>query len=119
MKKKIQIFLLALFCFIGLADGFFASHNLSEPKWWNLFSTFLISVTVFCWYRIDSTQKEFDRPFLLSVGVVALAPLAIPIYVYNSTERGLRLRVLGRLLGYFFLLILICIAGGIAGAAIG
>lgn len=119
MKRKIQFFLLVCFGFIGFVSGLFTARNLSEPTWWSLFSTFLISVTIFCWYRIDSTQKEFKRPFFLSVGVVAIAPLAIPLYVVSSTKRGFRLRALGRVLGYSCLLIFFGIVGTTAGFAIG
>lgn len=118
MKKNIQIFLLALFCLIGIISGLFENRDLPEPTWWTLFSTFLVSATIFYWYHIDSSHKEFNRPFLLSVGVVAVAPLAVPLYVFSSTERGLRLRALGRLFGYFCLIFLVCVVGWIAGFAI-
>lgn len=119
VKNKIQLMLLALFCVIGVVSGFFTGRNLPEPTWWTLASTLLVSVMIFCWYRADSTQKEFKRSIVLSVGIVAIAPLAVPLYVVSSTQRGFRLRALGRLLGYFVLLILICTVGGFAGLAIG
>ncbi len=118
MKKKIEIFLLALFAFMGLVSGFFDARKLSEPAWWSLFSTFLVGITIFYWYRVDSIQKEFKRSFILSVGVVAVAPLAIPLYVFSSNEKGLRLRALGRVLGYTCLLILMGVVGGIVGSLI-
>ncbi|MBA5686834.1 hypothetical protein [Rugamonas apoptosis] len=119
MKRKIQFFLLVMFCVMGLASGFFARRNLSEPTWWALFSTVSISVAVFWWYCIDSAQKEFTRSFWLNVGVVAIAPIAIPWYVFRSNERGLRLRAVGRVLGFSCLLFLAGIVGGVAGVAIG
>ena len=119
MKKKIQVFLLAWFGFLGLVSGLFAARNLPEPTWWVLISELLVSVIIFYWYRVDSIQKEFRRPFLLSVGVVAIAPLAIPLYVFQSNECGLRLRALGRMLGYFCLIILVSIIGEVTGGAIG
>ncbi|MBV5337836.1 MAG: hypothetical protein J0653_07925, partial [Deltaproteobacteria bacterium] len=115
MKRKIQIFLLAVFGFMGLVSGFLSSRTVAESTGWSLFSAILISVTIFYWYRIDSAEKEFRRPFLLSVGVVAFAPLAIPLYVFSSTVRGLRLLALGRLLGYSCLLIFLSFVGGMAG----
>ncbi|WP_332854843.1 hypothetical protein [Duganella sp. S19_KUP01_CR8] len=103
---------------MGLVGGFFDARNLSEPTWWRLFSSFLVSVSIFCWYRADSIQKEFKRTFWLNVGVVAVAPLAIPLYVFSSNEKGLRLRALGRVLGYSVLLFLMGVVGGVIGSVI-
>lgn len=119
MKKAILILLLALFGFFAVIDEVLVSRHLSQPGWWSLLSTLIISVTIFWWYRVDSTQKAFERPFILSVGVIAIAPLAIPLYVYQSTERGQRLRAFCRLLGYSSLLFLASGIGVLFGGAIG
>lgn len=119
MKKTILILLLALFAFFAVIDEVLESRHHSLPGWWSLLSTLIISVTIFWWYRVDSTQKAFERPVILSVGVVAIAPLAIPLYVYKSTAPGQRLRAFGRLLGYFCLLFLVSGIGVLIGGAIG
>lgn len=118
MKRKIEISLIVWFVFLGVVSGSFAARHMPEPAWWPLVSGLIASIVIFCWYRIDSIQKGFKRTFWLSVGVIAIAPLAIPLYVAQSTERGLRLRAVGRVLGYFCILFVACVIGGVIGAFI-
>lgn len=118
MKRKIEISLLVWFVFLGAVSGSFAARHTPEPSWWPLVSGLIASIVIFSWYRIDSIQKGFKRTFWLSVGVIAIAPLAIPLYVVQSNESGFRMRAVGRVLGYFCLLFVACVIGGVIGAFI-
>lgn len=111
--------MLAWFGFLSLVSGFYVARHLPEPSWWVLVSMLASSVIVFYWYHADSSDREFRRTVLMNIGVIGIAPLAIPVYVFQSSPRGQRLRSLGRMLGYFCLIILVSIVGMIAGTAIG
>jgi hypothetical protein len=113
--KNALIFLLILFSFIGGVSGFFAAREVPEPKWWPLISGFLLSITIFYWYHMDSTERSFKRSLLLNIGVIGVAPIGVPIYMYRRSERGTRLRSLSRMIGYTILSFLAAIAGGMAG----
>ncbi|MYM74263.1 hypothetical protein GTP56_18970 [Duganella sp. FT134W] len=119
MKRKLEISLLVWFVLLGAVSGSFVARHVPEPSWWPLISGLIASIVIFCWYRVDSIQKGFKRTFWLSVGVIAIAPLAIPLYVVQSNERGVRLRAVGRVLGYFCLVLIACVIGGVIGALIG
>jgi len=118
-QNKILLFLLILFLLIGAVSGVQAVRDASEPPWWTLSSTVLVSFAGFYWYHLDSSRRNYQRSIWLNAGVVALAPLAIPYYVYAVTPAGTRLRALGRLFGFFLLLMAASMLGGVIGAIIG
>jgi hypothetical protein len=117
--RHILIFLLTLFALVGGVSGFFDARNLPEPTWWILTSTLFLSITIFYWYRLDSIQRSFKRSIWLNIGVVGLAPLAIPGYIFLRSERGARVRPFARMLGYMILLLVAVTAGGIVGGLAG
>lgn len=112
--KNALIFLLILFSIIGGVSGFFEARELPEPKWWPLISGFLVSITIFYWYHMDSTERAFKRSLLLNIGVIGVAPIGVPIYMYLRSQRGARLRSLSRMIGYTILSFLAAMAGGLA-----
>jgi hypothetical protein len=119
MTKKIQYALLAWFALQGLVSGFFAAQKLEEPTWWLLVSLLGGVLLVAYWYHVDSKQKEFRRPLVLTAGVIFLSVLAIPVYVVWSAKRGCKLRAFTRLIGYFCLLLLVSWCGEAIGHAVG
>ena len=118
-QNKVLLFLLILFLLIGAVSGVQAVRETNEPPWWTLSSTVLVSLAGFYWYHLDSTRHNYARTIWLNAGVVAAAPLAIPYYVYAVTPAGTRLRALGRLVGFFLLLMAASMLGGVIGAFIG
>jgi hypothetical protein len=116
--KNALIFLLILFSIFGGVSGFFAARELSEPKMWSLISGILVSITIFYWYHMDSTERSFKRSLLLNIGVIGVAPIGVPIYMYRRSERGARLRSLSRMIGYTILSFIAAMAGGLAGGVI-
>lgn len=115
-QKHVLQFLMVLFVVIGLVSGVAAVRETNEPVWWSLSSSVLVSAAGFYWYHLDSTRQGYARPVWLNVGVVAVAPLAIPLYVFKVTPHGARLRAMGRLLGYFLMLMGACMVGALIGA---
>ncbi|MGJ9416715.1 hypothetical protein ACHAC9_02960 [Massilia sp. CMS3.1] len=90
------------------------------PGPWLLFvSTVLFAVLQnflpFYWYRLDSDLRAYRRSRWMNAGIVFLAPVAIPVYLLRSRERGRRLRALLCCLGYAFLLMLAAGLGMFAG----
>jgi len=118
-QNKILLFLLILFLLIGAVSGVYAVRDSYEPPWWTLSSTVLVSVAGFYWYHLDSTRHNYARSIWLNLGVVAVAPLAVPYYVYSVTPAGARLRALGRLVGFFLLLMAATMVGATIGAFTG
>jgi len=118
-QNKILLFLLVLFLLIGAVSGVQVVREANEPPWWTLVSNVLVSLAGFYWYHLDSTRHNYARSIWLNAGVVAMAPLVIPYYVYAVTPAGARKRALGRLLGFFLILMLASVLGGVIGAFLG
>jgi hypothetical protein len=50
---------------------------------------------IFYWLRLDSEEHKYKRSGLLNVGVILIAPIALPIYLYKSRPAGARLKAFG------------------------
>lgn len=119
MKTKILIALLAQFALDSVVGGFLDARHLSETVWWSVTSALIIGALIYYWYRLDSTEKAFNRTYMLTVGIVAIAPLAVPLYLYRSNERGYRLRPFGRMLAYVCVVMVISEVADRVGRVIG
>jgi len=64
---------------------------------------------IFLWYRLDSDARSFRRTPILSVGVIGLAILAVPYYLYRTR---------GFLRGSAALLVFLCINVGYGAASL-
>ena len=115
-QKHVLQFLIVLFVVIGLVSGVAAVRETNEPVWWTLSSSVLVSIAGFYWYHLDSNRKSYSRSVWMNVGVVAVAPLAIPLYVFSVTPAGSRGRAMGRVLIYFLILMGACMLGSLIGA---
>jgi drug/metabolite transporter (DMT)-like permease len=109
-SKRFFIGFLFLIFIVGAVDGTLAVHH-HESGAWTIFSTILISATIFAWYYFDSHERAFRRSALLNVAVVALAVLAVPYYLIRSRESGKRLGAFLCFLGAVILAIAIYGAG--------
>jgi hypothetical protein len=94
------------FILAGLALGFvdgLAAYSLYPAQQFAP-SSLVIGIAalfvIFLWYRLDSDSREFIRTPLLSVGIVGVAFLAIPYYLFRT--RGFRQ---GSLAALVFLLV--------------
>lgn len=119
MKTKILIALLAQFALDGAVGGFLDARHLSEPVWWSVATSLIIGALIYYWYRLDSTEKTFNRTYLMTVGIVAVAPLAVPLYLYKTHARGSRLRPFGRMLAYVCVVMFISEVADRVGRVIG
>ncbi|MBB4132379.1 hypothetical protein [Xanthomonas sp. 3075] len=53
---------------------------------------------LFVWLAADSRRLGYRRPAWMNIGIVALAVLFLPVYLYRSRPPGRRLRAFGGLL---------------------
>jgi len=117
--RNVLIFLLILSALINGVNGFFDARNFQAPTWFLLTSMFLLNITIFYWYRLDSIQRSFKRSIWLNIGVIFISLIAIPSYILLRSERGAWLRPFVRMIGYITLLFVTGIACGIAGEMVG
>jgi hypothetical protein len=109
--KHILGMLLALVLFAALIDAR-VPHRGAVPAW-ALAHSLIFSFLCFSWYRLDSEHRQYRRTFLLNIGVIALAPVAIPCYVVRSRPAGQKGRGLLRLGGFVLLLIAASVCGAL------
>lgn len=50
---------------------------------------------VFSWVHLDSVEHRYARSALLNIGIVALAIIFIPVYLFKSRPTGAKTRALG------------------------
>ena len=71
----------------------------------------VISVLMFAWVHVDSSERQYSRSLLLNVGIIGLAVVFIPIYLLKSRPRGSKAKALGAFLALFLGYIAISYAG--------
>lgn len=74
----------------GGVDAYFELGSVPEPAWWTVSSTIALSATVFAWYYLDSDARSYPRSKWLNVAVVGFSLVAIPYYIFRSTEKERR-----------------------------
>jgi hypothetical protein len=115
--KHVLLAMLALMFLSGLAIATQAGQESPSPRalWWGVLSTFLSSFLPYYWYRLDSEARRFFPSRWMSTGIVAIAPVALPIYLLRTRPRGRRLRALLGLLGFCLLPPLVVVVGAALG----
>jgi hypothetical protein len=108
--KHVLIALLALMLVSGLVEPVESTVPML-PLWWLLLPGFLSSFLPFYWYRLDSEARLFLPSRWMSTGLVALTPVALPIYLLRSRPRGQRAGALLRCFGFFVLMMLASVLG--------
>jgi hypothetical protein len=87
MSKTMLLVTIAVASFIfGAVDQYFFPGNAWPPT--AIIHTLVGIFVVFLWYRRDSDELGYPRSSLLTIGVVAIAVLALPYYFFRS--RGLK-----------------------------
>ncbi|SFD25168.1 hypothetical protein [Massilia yuzhufengensis] len=109
--KNTLLALLALMFACGMADALYAATHMQMPAWWTVLSALLLNFLPFYWYRLDSEARQFRRSRWMSSAVVAISPLAIPLYLLRSRPQGARLHSLARMSGF----VLMMLAAGVVG----
>ncbi|KAB7765524.1 hypothetical protein [Xanthomonas maliensis] len=95
---------------LGLIAGFAVIDGATSvvPGWngsgLDLLRLAVMMVLLFVWLGADSRQLGYRRPAWMNIGIVALAIVFLPLYLYRSRPPGRRLRAFGGLalavLGY-------------------
>ena len=102
----------------GMFNGIAEERQLPEPVWWTILSAFLSSFLTFCWFRLDRDARGIRRSSWVNIAILLLEPVAIVVYVLVSRPRGQKLRGIGRLAGFFLLMLLAAMLGMMAGFAL-
>jgi peptidoglycan/LPS O-acetylase OafA/YrhL len=108
--------LIALLLLIALIGGVSAYHELKlsqEPASWFVLSRVMAGSLVFLWYFLDSNERHYVRSKWLNIGVVAIALIAIPYYLFRSRPPGKRLSAFMRCIAYVVLLRVFGLAGSL------
>ena len=97
MKPK-SVLLVALFVMSFVAAAcqiwFAGPHSLSQTiAFW---APTIISVgVIFSWVHTDSIEQEYVRSALLNIGIVALAIIFVPVYLFKSRPTGAKAKAIG------------------------
>ena len=51
---------------------------------WAMGETLASAVLIFWWYHLDKTERDYRAGILMNAGVIALAALALPIYLVRT-----------------------------------
>jgi hypothetical protein len=104
--KSIIIAASSLVSFLsGASEVWFTGAHSPVPEF-ALFLPIIISLgLILTWVHIDSKEHNYVRPAIINMGIVALALVFIPIYLFKSRPTGARAKALGGfviiLIGYF------------------
>ncbi|MCC2957510.1 hypothetical protein LK542_17980 [Massilia sp. IC2-477] len=112
--KNTLLALLALMFACGLTQAMYDAAHMRMPSWWAIVSALLSNFLPFYWYRLDSEARRFRRSRWMSSAVVAVSPLAIPLYLLRSRPKGARLASLARMSGFVLLMLGATVVGGVA-----
>ena len=105
LMKKILISAVFVLTFIfGASDVWLedAPRQLNQIVLW--VSIISVSVLIFGWVHFDAKERQYQKSKWLNVGVLALALIFVPVYLFRSRPKGQKLRALAgyvlALLGY-------------------
>jgi hypothetical protein len=98
-KPAVLIILLLLTLVDGFAGQYFYPGESFPPitPWFSFAYAFL----GFCWYHVDTNERNYQRTIFLNIGIIGFGFIAFPYYFFRS--RGLKKGALAT----FWLLILI------------
>ena len=117
---KRQLWIIAgLVAVIGTVAGFAAARARAEPLALTGLLELMLSFSSFAWYCRDSDTVGFRRTRLTSICMILFSFLAVAVYLLRSRAPGHKGRALLRLAGFLGLMLLVSVAGGIAGVLAG
>lgn len=103
--------LLALATAIGMSTAVAKAQGAEEPPFWTLAYNIGFGALTYAWVHFDSLRREVRLHWLLKVGVVLLAVVALPAYLIASRRGASRWVAIARLIGFFVLLVLAATLG--------
>jgi hypothetical protein len=107
--RQILVYLLVAGGVTGLFDPYFEITDYYD--FYYAGTTILILGLIFAWYHIDSDMQGYERSVWMNVFVVAIAIVAIPMYLFASRGARRGARAFSYLLLYTFVLLLIVYIG--------
>ena len=113
MKTKpalIAIFFIASFI-AGACDVWFAKAQGTSQIVAFWLPIIILSALTFAWVHADSVERRYSRSRLLSVGIVGLAIVFIPVYLFKSRPSGAKAKSLIVFVVLFLFFIAISYAG--------
>lgn len=117
MNARQSLYLLLTIVVVnGIVSGRYLALDKQEPLLSIGLFGLLFSFVPFLWYCRDGDARGYERSRWLSIGVVVMAPLAIPYYLVRSRPDGQKSRAVFRFLGYVLLLVLALLVGTMFGA---
>ena len=84
MKTRLPLLVIMAASFgFGLLNGAITGHyRASNP--WHLMEKLTVVTLIYWWYHCDKIERQYQAGKWLNVGVVALAVVAVPIYLFQS-----------------------------------
>ena len=118
MKPK-SVLLVALFVmsFVTAACQIWYAgpHSLSQTiAFW--VPTIISVGLIFSWVHTDSIEQEYVRSALLNIGIVALAIIFVPVYLFKSRPTGAKAKAKAKAIGGFSIILIGNIAASFMGA---
>ena len=96
MKSTMVLVIYALVCVAEGALMLSAKHAPHQSREMLMQAQIVANaLMIFLWFRADAREVGYQRSGVLNVAVVALAFLAIPVYLVRSRPKGRRLKALG------------------------
>jgi hypothetical protein len=116
MGKRATLLLLGA---VGLLGAFLAMHPYFGTRngviLLNAASIVLSLLLLFFWLHADGKETGYRRSRWLNVGIVMLAAVFVPYYLYRARPAGRRLRAFGFLLLFVFAWLLLNVVGALIG----
>jgi hypothetical protein len=82
-KKYVPLALLLASCLVaGLVDG--RTGPGPEPNALATLGLVIPVLLVFCWYRLDAADQNYDTSWGLSLSMAAITVIAVPWYLFRS-----------------------------------
>ena len=108
-RNRILVYLLVAGGVTSLFDPYFEITDYYEIYYAS--TTILILGLIFAWYHVDSDNEGYQRSIWMNVFILAIAIVAIPVYLFVS--RGVRrgISAVGYLLLYMLVLLMIIFVG--------
>jgi hypothetical protein len=95
----------------GACDIWFAGAQGASQQAVIWLPVIVTSALMFAWVHADSVEYQYSRSPLFNVGIIGLAIVFIPVYLFKSRPRGAKAKSLGVFFALFLGYIAISYAG--------
>ena len=90
MKEKLRplVMLVAVSFLLPLGEAVVLRRPLRPFDQASIIDAFLMIYATYWWYSIDRRERNFRTGALQNIGVILLAPVALPVYFFRSRGFG-------------------------------